>query len=75
MLECISPQVLSTREAVVSEKIIPIDSKKPKGENPPEGVVLIHRTTNAILDAIEKRKPGSKERILAKRALGHKEPL
>lgn len=57
----------------MSPKVVPIDSKKLKGENlPAEGVVLIHRTTNALLDAIDKEYPGSKDKILAKGTIGRR---
>jgi len=69
----IRSQVHSTHEVAVSEKVVPLDSKKPKGEKTPsegEGVVLIHRTTNALLEAIDQEFPGSKQEILAKRVIG-----
>lgn len=69
----IRSQVHSTTEVAVSAKVVPIDAKKQKGEKTPsegEGVVLIHRTTNALLEAIDQEFPGSKQEILAKRVIG-----
>lgn len=57
----------------MSLKVFPIDSKKPKEKpTPAEGVITVHRVTNALLDACEERYPGSKDRILSRGAIGRK---